>query len=534
MRTLHGPLVIAFMGLGMAAISQDKAQIPSSPGPKRGDTVLTTSFDTEAERAAWPLASWAQWVEEPGRGWCLEVTAAPESAAETRMVGIPLDLRRVERCRLQCTCLAKARDVSRPPQAYNGVKFMLHTVAAGGPAWQNQNGVFGTFDWKPLGFSVNVPEDVREAWLYLGLQESSGTVRFDDIRIAVAAVRPPRPLPDPDAPPPYTGHALPRLRGVMSPNTFRDEDLRVLGTEWKANLIRWQMTTRWGAEYGHGQDYDLTQYDAWLAAELDDLDKALEACARYGILAVIDLHSPPGGRRPDRDLVLIHERPYLDHFVRVWERIARRTKDHAAVWAYDLVNEPVQNGEPSPGMPDYLGAQVLAATAIRAIDPNRAIIIEVDHWDGAEGFRFLEPVPVPNVVYQVHMYHPHAFTHQGVHNQPVGIAYPGSVNGVTYDREALRKHLAPVREFQLGYNVHVYVGEFSAIRWAPDHSAFRYLRDCIEIFEEYGWDWSYHAYREWDGWSVEHGDDPNNHSPTAEPTARKQLLLDWFARNRKP
>ena len=92
--------------------------------------------------------------------------------------------------------------------------------------------------------------------------------------------------------------------------------------------------------------------------------------------------------------------------------------------------------------------------------------------------------------------------------------------------------LAPVREFQLAYNVHIYVGEFSAIRWAP--GAADYLRDCIELFEEYDWDWTYHAYREWDGWSVEHGSDPKDHQPAEEPTDRKKLLLSWFARNKKP
>ena len=73
---------------------------------------------------------------------------------------------------------------------------------------------------------------------------------------------------------------------------------------------------------------------------------------------------------------------------------------------------------------------------------------------------------------------------------------------------------------------------FSAIRWAP--GAASYLRDCIDIFEEYGWDWTFHAYREWDGWSVEHGNDPQDHQPTREPTDRKKLLLDWFGRNVKP
>jgi hypothetical protein len=127
---------------------------------------------------------------------------------------------------------------------------------------------------------------------------------------------------------------------------------------------------------------------------------------------------------------------------------------------------------------------------------------------------------------------PGEFTHQGVHNTATGIAYPGKIGSTYWNKEQLRKVLAPTREFQLAYNVHIYVGEFSAIRWAP--GAAHYLRDCIELFEEYDWDWTYHAYREWDGWSVEHGSDPKDHQPTAEPTNRKKLLLDWFGRNKKP
>ncbi|MEK7678376.1 MAG: hypothetical protein AAB676_21305 [Verrucomicrobiota bacterium] len=106
------------------------------------------------------------------------------------------------------------------------------------------------------------------------------------------------------------------------------------------------------------------------------------------------------------------------------------------------------------------------------------------------------------------------------------------IDGQPCNQEALRRYLQPVREFQLAYNVHIYCGEFSAIRWAP--GAAPYLKDCIELFEQYGWDWSYHAYREWDGWSLEHGPDPNDHKPTAAPTGRKQLLLEWFAKNQKP
>ena len=503
--------------------------------PTRGDVVSESRFEAAEERAEWSQASWATWVQVPDRGTCLKVTVSPEAAEGALMIRARLDMTRLRDCVLRFECLAKAEGVSKPPHSYNGVKFMFHYVSPSqGPFWRNQDNVFGTFDWKRLGFTASVPSDVGEAWLILGLQESHGEVWFDDLKVTVEAVRPRRPKPDPNAGPPFRGHALARLRGVMSPNTFSDESLRVLGQEWKANLIRWQMTTRWAADYKHPQDYDLALYRQWVDAELTDLDKVLDACRRYGILVVVDLHSPPGGRRPNKDLVMLHEPVYLDEFVSVWERIARRYKGHPAVWGYDLVNEPVQDEPSAEGLPDYLGAQVRAAKAIRAVDPDRPIIFEVDHWDSAEGFKYLEPVDIPKVVYQVHMYHPGQFTHQGIHGNPVGLRYPGEIGGQVCDKNTLRQHLAPVREFQLAYNVHIYVGEFSAIRWAPDESAFRYLRDCIDLFEEYGWDWSYHAYRERDGWSVEDGPDPEDHQPTTEPTERKRLLLEWFARNEKP
>ncbi len=48
----------------------------------------------------------------------------------------------------------------------------------------------------------------------------------------------------------------------------------------------------------------------------------------------------------------------------------------------------------------------------------------------------------------------------------------------------------------------MYVGEFSAVCWAE--GAERYIGDVISLMEEYGWDWTMHAWREWSGWSPEH------------------------------
>jgi len=192
----------------------------------------------------------------------------------------------------------------------------------------------------------------------------------------------------------------------------------------------------------------------------------------------------------------------------------------------------VQNTPSPEGVDDYLQGQVRVAKAIREIDPDMPIFIESNQWDSAAGFRELQPVDVPNVIYQVHMYVPGEFTHQGVHNSPVGKVYPGVLGGVEWNKERLRWVLEPVREFQLAYNVHIYVGEFSAIRWAP--GAAQYIADCLDLFEEYGWDWTFHAYREWDGWSLEHGPDQADRTPTKEPTDRKLAVLKWLKLNEKP
>jgi aryl-phospho-beta-D-glucosidase BglC (GH1 family) len=319
----------------------------------------------------------------------------------------------------------------------------------------------------------------------------------------------------------------------MSPHSYKEEDIRTLGAEWNVNVIRWQMVTKWGAEYKYAIDYDLNKYEAWLEEKLIELDKVLATCRTYGILVVIDLHSPPGGRRSNKDLVLTHEKKYFYEFLSVWQKIARRYKGNPAVWGYDLVNEPVQK-KITPGQPDYLEAQALVAKAIRDIDPEVPIIIEPAHWAGPKGFIDLQPINLPNLIYEVHMYYPHSVTHQGMNGNKRKIKYPGIVNCKTINKMSLKKYLEPVREFQKTHNVHIYVGEFSAVRWAPGDSAFLYLKDCIDIFEEYGWDWTYHSFRASNCWSVEHGGDANIHSTAPSSTKREKLLRGWFAMNQKP
>jgi hypothetical protein len=44
----------------------------------------------------------------------------------------------------------------------------------------------------------------------------------------------------------------------------------------------------------------------------------------------------------------------------------------------------------------------------------------------------------------------------------------------------------------------------------------------------------YHAYREWQGWSVEYDENENDDFPVNYTTARKAELLSWYSKNIYP
>jgi endoglucanase len=496
-----------------------------------GDVVFRTDFEgpdalrpwNAGPRASVRLASGFQSAQSLG------IEAKP-GASSNETVRLALPVEKLAGARVQCEARLKAEGVTAPPNPWNGIKVMLHLNGPGGQQWLQRNSLAGSFEWKRVTFKASVPKDTTSAELILGLESVHGRVWFDDIKISI--LRAPRPLvPAPPTGPGYKGHDLPRLRGAMISTFASTNDLLTFG-QWGANHVRWQLTWN-GFPQSPADNGDLAAYDRWLEGALQHLDKNLPVCAQVGLKVLVDLHTPPGGRNKASECRLFEEKRFQDSFLAWWEKIARRYRDSQVVWGYDLVNEPVE-GEVGAGLLDWPRLAAEAGRRIRRLDPDHAIIVEPEPWGGPGAIENLEPLPVSNVVYSVHMYEPHGFTHQGVYGQPTGLRYPGVIQGKSWDKEQLRRVFQPVMAFQKAYGVHIYVGEFSAIRWAPDDSACRYLKDVIEICEENGWDWAYHAFREWDGWSVEHGSDPKDHARAATPTSREQLLRSWYGQNAKP
>ncbi|HJN15950.1 MAG TPA: cellulase family glycosylhydrolase, partial [Armatimonadota bacterium] len=386
----------------------------------------------------------------------------------------------------------------------------------------------GTYDWTTKTRTMRIPAAAIGATLSVGLELVSGKASFDNItivtgRLATGGKR--SEVMD-------RGHDLDRLRGSMHGPVFREEDFRALATDFGANHMRWQLN--WvPMKAAEEWATDIDAYNEWLDGALEECDKAIALAEELNVVLLVDLHCPPGGRKEGGVCRMFQEKHYQDLLLDSWRKIATRYKGREVVWAYDIINEPVE-GRVGEGLMNWRDLATAAAELIREIDPGKPIVVEPGPWGGPGGFDNFVPLDMDGIIYSCHMYIPHQFTHQGVHGSDVDVAYPGIIGGEQWDKDRLKEALAPARDFQLAYNVPMYIGEFSAIRWAPDNSAFRYLRDVIDIFEEYEWDWAYHAFREWSGWSVEHGTDPKDTGPAADPTDREKLLRGWLAKNERP
>lgn len=501
------------------------------PTLPRGHVLFTANFEGPDALKGWPGPVALDVGFQGGHGLLLERSAA--DGGDCAMTTIELPVEKMRGYVVQFWTRVRAENVSPKPRPWNGVKFMAPIVTNQGTRWPSVEFEAGSFDWKRVGFRAAIPEDAKQVRLCVGLESLTGKVWFDDIRVvigrrstisgsreAVGAV--------------HKGHTTPRLRGAMISRNIDEEGLRVLGQQWNANLVRWQLIRTGPID----NPLDLVAYDRWLQSALKQLDAALPLCEKYGLRVVVDLHSPPGGQRTSggyagSDHGLFTDAACQRRFVELWQQMARKYKDVKVIWGYDLANEPIETLV-EDDLADWPELADRTARAIRAIDPERTIIVEPAQGGSPPGLAELEPLRVPNIVYSVHMYIPGEFTHQGVYHSNETVHYPGQIAGKRWDKAQLEAALQPAIDYQRKYGVHIYIGEFSAIRWAPDQSACRYLKDVIDIFEAHGWDWTYHAFREWDGWSVEHGSDRKDRNRSTMPTDREQLLRSWFGKNVKP
>jgi hypothetical protein len=479
---------------------------------------------------------------------------------------------------VRLNALVKVENVLQPLHSWNGIKVQLKiTSTNAGVTYKRIQLNYGSYDWgKYFSKDIELPHDLTELKLLLGLEKTQGTVYFDDVKLQVINFR---------------GDNLPpQLRGVMfgsgvklankelarfDIDTLTDSAKQAILLEqithdlndlaaWDANLIRFMIDWSRYPLVNSPNDpaMDIIQYRNWINLMLPVIDHVIAECRRLNIKILLDLHTVPGARNKytgqmhhllsskvagelfytsdsgEQFFYTVADNPttYREELVSTWELLATRYKnDGDVIFAYDILNEPV---EPTTGIVPWFSVAATVIEAIRNIDPIKAIVYESGPFGDCDNFNKISPLPYNRIIYSFHMYKPNQFTHQTL-NQFSNLSYPGTIPSwgtnpdyAYYDKAKLDETMLPAINFSIEHDVQIIIGEFSAIRWAPNSSAYNYLKDVTELFEAHGWDWAYHFFRApWTGWSVEHDTVKTHTTPTVTPTPRFNLLGNWFDLN---
>ena len=535
---------------GPRLCAADSPLVTRHPPPVTRHSSLVTADGGVPTAISWHLPPRATL-----EGDVLTVDVPEEEARIGCRAWAEIDLSAYDNIPFEATVEAWGERIGKPRDAWNGLKFQFEyeNPDTGETLYPNTDSKRGDFPRQTLTVrDSQCLHKASPARIVLGLQDTSGKVSFDLSTLRIKRGRIFWPITNENHVARYsasrntapvtsderrvtsdgisslvtphsslvTAQRRQPLRGVMSPSRdMTEDDFRTLH-EWGVTLLRYQMNV---------PDHDrcLDRIGPWIEGRLDHLDSfVLPMAEKYGILVAVDLHAAPGGVNASRDMTMFHDAACAGYFVELWRRIAKRFAGRRGLYGYDLVNEPVQTVEALPDC-DFWNLQRRAAEAIREIDPETPIIVEANLMDSPAAFAFLSPLALTNVIYEVHMYNPAAFTHQNLREEArLGPVYPDPAKN--WDKAYLRRILAPVRDFQAKHGARIFVGEFSAVVWAQ--GAENYLRDCIALFEEYGWDWTYHAFRQWPGWSVEHEGPDARHLVPSDDTPRKRALLEGFSR----
>ena len=469
------------------------------------------------ESAALPPAF--VWTPIPGLVWKTSGTAKIENGVLTAVcetVGdayaqAEVDLSGYDGKPFEICAIVKTEGVVDAEKPYLGYRFAVNYLdmsMGGNRTWPGGPRIVGEYGPGETVFADRTEKVRRKAFVQIGICRARGKVTCD---LSTLRIRQPQPL----VPKRNVGYKikypdrvknLPRMRGVMLGGMGGDawDNLQ----NWGANLVRYQFAIR-----GTGP---VTNFEAYAEGfrkntlkELDNITRTLDNAKAHGMMVVLDAHYACGGACSVKlgdpvvqsgDWRIFHDKRFAKLFAWSWQKIAERCKGRTdVVYGYDLMNEAHHTSPALEGC-DIVGLQEKLARAIRAIDPDTTIIVESMYCDPG-WFRALSAIELDNVIYQVHLYYPHDYTHQGILT-PLSDVYVWPDEKKGWNRDFLMKSLKPVIDFQKEHDAKMFVGEFSAIAWAPN--AEGYIRDCISIFEELGWDWTYHAYREFLGWSVEH------------------------------
>ena len=317
----------------------------------------------------------------------------------------------------------------------------------------------------------------------------------------------------------------------LPPDQAYFDALQNYGASWvRLSYDKWQPAER---DYLIG---NADQYQGLVAKDLQQLIATLDRAHAAGLKVVITPLSLPGMRWAQNngdhfDDRLWQDKRFWTQSAAFWRDLAAVLKEHPAVAAYNLINEPAPEKQAglaehadAAKMRDWYEKQVGSArdlpgfyqtliSAIREVDPLTPIMVDAGWYGAADAFSYW-PAPLADsrVLYSFHMYEPYAATSAPNLQRARPYTYPGLVPFAAgmqkWDPNRVRSYLQLPLDWAAQHAIpanRMVAGEFGCMRKLP--GCQQYLEDVLSALEAARVHWAFYSFREdsWDGMDYELG-----------------------------
>ena len=254
------------------------------------------------------------------------------------------------------------------------------------------------------------------------------------------------------------------------------------------------------------------------------LTNCLDWCAQYHLRAIVDLHIVRAhhfnaGNEGGANTLWV-DTVAQRNFVNLWIKLSGVLHGYPnTMVAYEILNEAV-----APEHDDWNKLSNKAVAAIRALEPNRVLVIGANMWQIAPNLQYLKlPDNDRNIILSFHTYSPMAFTHYTATWVPVQfyhgpVHYPGQIitdaeyrkyvdtsnaplvgmladAKEVFNKERLVQVFKSGLEFAKSKNLQLYCGEFGCMPAVPRKDRLQYYSDVVSGFEENNVAWCNWEYK---------------------------------------
>jgi hypothetical protein len=311
--------------------------------------------------------------------------------------------------------------------------------------------------------------------------------------------------------------------------------LRGYGATWvRVAFSKWKSHTG-NRDFLFGS---LDDYRALVPEDLATLRRVLDHAHAAGLKVVLTPLELPGARWVQLNDGQFDDRLWSDarfapQAAAFWRDLSAALRDHPAIAAYNLVNEPVP--ERKGGLAEHASSDVMKAwyakargtprdlpalyeniiAAVRESDALTPIMLDAGFYGAADGFNYWQgPLKDARLLYAYHMYEPWAVTSAPNMKLEKPRRYPGmapfGAGESAWDAARVASYLQQPVAWARAHGVPIsrmVAAEFGCMRrWAD---CPRYLEDVLAALEEDGVHWAFYSFREsWDGMDYELGSKP--------------------------